>query len=285
MPVKKNFYAVRVGHVPGIYSTWAECQAQTNGYRSASFKGFATRAEAESFMRGDDSTTNTTPLSSASASTSTYGKVEKARNKPRYNPVAPPSLDFQLHSAVRMIPTSQQDAEEKEYIQTIQSIHNRNKGAEPTLPCHNGDNNNSNRERKYMLLKTDGAAKSNPNGHSGCGGVLWDEHGNRVDSFCKYLGKGPNNEAEYHGFVQGMKKALELGVTDLKVQMDSNLIVKQMTGLWDVKAANLLPLYKQANDLKTQFRSFQLEHVYREMNKEADAMANKAIDDHLSSRA
>ena len=126
-------------------------------------------------------------------------------------------------------------------------------------------------------LYADGAARGNP-GPAAYGWVLDDGRGVPLAEGGARLGVATNNVAEYKGLVAGLGKALELGVQDLEVRMDSELVVRQMTGVYRVRNAGLKPLFDEAGRLARRFRSFQIVHVRRELNTRADACANKALD-------
>ena len=140
---------------------------------------------------------------------------------------------------------------------------------------------------RHAVLFADGAAKANPRGPCGAGGVLYSASpstaaiGAAITSYKSYLGVRSNNEAEYHALIEGMRAALAHGVTHLTAKMDSQLVVRQMTGEYKVKAGNLQPLHQQALQLASDFESFQVQHIYRDQNAEADQLANEAIQDAL----
>ncbi len=133
---------------------------------------------------------------------------------------------------------------------------------------------------KKAIMYCDGGSRGNP-GLAGAGAVLYEENGKkelgRKGVFC---GRTTNNVAEYSGLIAGMELALENGVTDLLVRMDSKLAIEQMKGAWKVKNAGLKPLFEQAQVLASEFVSVQYEHVRREKNTVADAIANKVMDKH-----
>jgi len=130
------------------------------------------------------------------------------------------------------------------------------------------------------LLQFDGASKSNP-GFAGAGAVIYD-NGNEIWSQSLFVGlKETNNYAEYKGLILGLTKACEMGIKDLHVQGDSQLIIKQMKGEYKVNSENLLPLFNQAKDLEKNFVSIKYEHIYREKNKRADRLSNDAIIDFI----
>jgi len=126
------------------------------------------------------------------------------------------------------------------------------------------------------VLSVDGAARGNP-GHAGAGMVLQTVDGS-THHFGQYLGEATNNVAEYRALLIGMQKAAELGIRDLLVRSDSELIVKQIKGLYKVKSPHLQDLYFTVIKTIRSFDKVTFTHVPREENKEADRMANLAID-------
>lgn len=128
------------------------------------------------------------------------------------------------------------------------------------------------------LLYTDGAARGNP-GPAGAGAVLCDAHGKVLAELCEYLGETTNNVAEYRALLLGLKKALALGVVEIEVLADSELMVRQLNGKYRVKNEGLKPLFQEAVRLLKQFRKYSISHIDREENAAADRMANRAIDE------
>jgi ribonuclease HI len=126
-------------------------------------------------------------------------------------------------------------------------------------------------------LYADGAARGNP-GPAAFGWVLDDPEGNPHEDGGETLGVATNNVAEYKGLIEGMRRALEIGVQDIEVRMDSELAVRQMTGIYKVRNAGLKPLFEEARVLSRRFRRFGIAHVRREFNARADACANRALD-------
>ncbi|MEG2260289.1 MAG: 6-carboxytetrahydropterin synthase QueD [Raoultibacter sp.] len=128
------------------------------------------------------------------------------------------------------------------------------------------------------ILHSDGGSRGNP-GPAGCGFELLDATTGDVLALAgTFLGTASNNVAEYSALVWGMQNALAAGVQHLSARADSELMVKQMLGAYKVKSADLKPLFLQARSLAAQFSHFDIQHVYRSDNKEADAMANAAMD-------
>jgi ribonuclease HI len=93
--------------------------------------------------------------------------------------------------------------------------------------------------------------------------------------------KNTNNEAEYMGLIIGLEEAINIGVKNLYVEGDSLLVIKQMKGLYKVKAENLYKLYEKAKKLEKQFTSVSYNHVYRDKNKRADELSNMALNHHV----
>lgn len=128
-----------------------------------------------------------------------------------------------------------------------------------------------------VRLYSDGAARGNP-GPAGAGAVLVEPSGQVVDRLGKFLGTRTNNFAEYSGLLLGLRRARELGVREVEVFADSELMIRQLGGRYQVKSASLRPLYEEALKLLNDFERVKLVHVPREMNRAADEMSNQAID-------
>jgi ribonuclease HI len=133
---------------------------------------------------------------------------------------------------------------------------------------------------KRTRLFTDGAARGNP-GPAGAGAVIVSPDGHIVAKIGKFLGDSTNNVAEYMGLILGLKRAKAMGIKELEVLSDSELLVKQLQGEYAIKADHLMPLHQEAKALLEGFPSIQLRHIPREENAQADAMSNRAIDERL----
>jgi ribonuclease HI len=124
----------------------------------------------------------------------------------------------------------------------------------------------------------DGASRNNP-GPAAYGVVIRDPRGEIVARLKKYIGRMTNNVAEYYGLIAALDYAQSHGIRALRVESDSELLVKQMRGEYKVKHADLRPLFERAKKMSQALESFRIEHVYRERNREADALANEALDE------
>ena len=124
----------------------------------------------------------------------------------------------------------------------------------------------------------DGGSRGNP-GPAAYGVVIRDGSGAIIARLKKYIGQNTNNVAEYFGLIAALDYAQTHGVRALRVESDSELMVKQMRGQYKVKSADLKPLFERAKKMSQGLESFRIEHVYREHNREADALANQALDE------
>lgn len=134
------------------------------------------------------------------------------------------------------------------------------------------------------MLYADGGARGNP-GPAGAGAVVFDKLGKRVVEVSDYLGVATNNIAEYEAILRGLKKLIEsyppdvLKSAKLSIRMDSKLVIEQLKGAYKVKHPNLVPRYLEVkNTIARHFGPVSFEHVYRENNTDADALANLAMD-------
>jgi len=128
------------------------------------------------------------------------------------------------------------------------------------------------------LLQFDGGVRGNPGGDTGVGVVLFDSTGTEVWCGWKYLEAMTNNMAEYEALILGLMCAQSLGVHRIKVEGDSELVVKQINGVYRVKDAKLTALWEIASSLAESFEDFEIDSIPRSMNKRADWLANYAMD-------
>jgi ribonuclease HI len=129
----------------------------------------------------------------------------------------------------------------------------------------------------YLIAHSDGGARGNP-GPAGYGVVIKDQSGRRVAALSEYLGHQTNNFAEYQGLIAALEYALAHGPKALKLISDSELLVRQVQGIYKVKSATLRDLHARAAELITQLEWFSIGHALREHNQEADRLANEAMD-------
>lgn len=133
---------------------------------------------------------------------------------------------------------------------------------------------------KRLSLFTDGACRGNP-GNGGAGAVLVGENGEVVSTAKRFLGHCTNNIAEYQALILGLEEALRRGSTAISIYLDSELIVRQIQGVYRVKNPTLKPLMADVRALLDRFDTWQVAHVPRSENAVADRLANEAIDEAL----
>ena len=129
-----------------------------------------------------------------------------------------------------------------------------------------------------VIVQADGGSRGNP-GPAGYGSVVFDAvTGETLAERAAGLGRATNNVAEYRGLIAGLQAALELGADEVEVEMDSKLVVEQMSGRWQVKHPDMKPLAREAADLIGRLPQVRFSWIPREKNKHADRLANEAMD-------
>lgn len=130
-----------------------------------------------------------------------------------------------------------------------------------------------------LLIRTDGGARGNP-GPAGIGVVIEDfDSGKVLEEHAEYIGETTNNQAEYKAVILGLTRAVALGAASVTIMADSELLVKQMTGAYKVKNPGIAQRFLDVRNLETQLGApVHYRHVRREQNKEADRLANEAMD-------
>jgi ribonuclease HI len=131
-----------------------------------------------------------------------------------------------------------------------------------------------------LRIFTDGGARGNP-GPAGCGAVIKDaDTGETLKELHQYLGETTNNQAEYQAVIMGLKEALTMDPESIMIVADSELLVKQLTGVYRVKNPGLAERFMEVRNLEVRIgKPVRYRHVPRAQNKEADALANKAMDE------
>eukprot|EP01029_Cantina_marsupialis_P006206 TRINITY_DN167486_c0_g1_i1.p1 TRINITY_DN167486_c0_g1~~TRINITY_DN167486_c0_g1_i1.p1 ORF type:complete len:391 (-),score=66.57 TRINITY_DN167486_c0_g1_i1:74-1246(-) len=380
MPPKK-YYAVFNGRNKGIYSSWNECKGEVNGFKGAEYKGFNSKAEADSFMKvgygnrsraapSQASTTSRIGNSNNYSATysrdtqrdDSYGEPSRSYGRsysspkakqPKFSHFNPPPASFfdesthsdaamygssttnttssffqntnpvmssgtgnssaltssmlnnprkrrrsQLGGGMNLMPSTKRrtvmeapvicsgttGAIDPKYNEPAvkRSTNSYTKPGDPTpLRASKSLTSNSQHSEGAYTLHADGGARGNP-GRSGCGSILRDPSGAKVFETSQFLAHGTNNEAEFYGVMNGLKKAKEYNngsIKKLNVFLDSKMIVNQLNGDWQVKDKKLQPLFQRTcGTLKSFDMPVSVKHVRREYNKDADRLANDAMD-------
>jgi ribonuclease HI len=130
-------------------------------------------------------------------------------------------------------------------------------------------------------LFADGGSRGNP-GPAASGAVLYAEDGAVLAEVGEYLGIATNNVAEWNALAIGLRRARELGVDEIEIRMDSELVVRQVTGVYRVKHADLVPIHTKTKVLLREFKRYAIRHVPRKENAAADAVVNQTLDTALA---
>ena len=147
----------------------------------------------------------------------------------------------------------------------------------PSLPLHFGKPQDVNSSSLWIYAHCDGGSRGNP-GPAGFGALITDGKGEILAELSEFLGTRTNNYAEYSGLLAVIQWAIDHGHDRLKVVSDSELMVKQIQGKYKVNSPDLKPLWQTARDRIAKLKGFEISHALRHKNKEADALANQAMD-------
>ena len=129
---------------------------------------------------------------------------------------------------------------------------------------------------RKVVIHSDGVSRSNP-GPSAIGATIKDEQGWMLATISRSIGRATNNQAEYRAVIAALEKAIELGAQQVELNLDSELVVRQVTGRYRVKNQTLKPLFAEVQKLLDSFESSKIRHVPRRLNREADRLANSAL--------
>lgn len=132
-----------------------------------------------------------------------------------------------------------------------------------------------------FFIYTDGASRGNP-GEAGVGAVIADTRGRTVKELKCFLGMATNNVAEYRAVILALEKALQLGAVSVNVNLDSELVVRQLRGEYRVREPNLKILHRQTLEILNRFLKYSIHYIPREENRRADQLANEAIDQRIT---
>jgi ribonuclease HI len=128
-----------------------------------------------------------------------------------------------------------------------------------------------------LIIHTDGASRGNP-GRAGIGVAIFNKDYHLIEEVCKFIGESTNNVAEYHAMILAAQKAIAYHAKKVNFKTDSELLVRQLNGVYRVKSQNILFLYNKLMNLLNKIPTWKVQHVSREENVIADALANRGID-------
>ncbi len=133
----------------------------------------------------------------------------------------------------------------------------------------------------WPSLYCDGACRGNP-GPAGIGAVLLDKEGGALWKISQRIGQATNNISEYRALIAGIRKSIDGGHLQLHIHMDSELVIRQLSGAYRVRKAHIRPLFAETQKLLKALKAYTLRHIPREKNSYADSLANAALDSHRS---
>ncbi|XP_044960193.1 uncharacterized protein LOC123411324 isoform X1 [Hordeum vulgare subsp. vulgare] len=244
------FYVVRKGDVIGIYNNLADCQAQVSnsvcGPSVTVYKGYSLRKDTEEY------------LAARGLKNALYSINAADAKDELFDDLAP--CPFQQPDGTSTLKRPQE-------METGPSTKHPKVAEQEPLP----DSHLS------CILEFDGACKGNP-GKSGAGVVVRRSDGAMIAQLREGLGIATNNAAEYRALLLGLRYAAKKGFKYVRAQGDSKLVCNQVQDLWRVRNDNMADLCKKVKDLKGSFLQFQINHVLREFNADADAQANFAVE-------
>ncbi|XP_076909023.1 uncharacterized protein LOC143601367 [Bidens hawaiensis] len=270
---KNAFFVVRKGDIVGVYKTLNDCQPQVGSSVCdppvSVYKGYTMPKEAEEYMISCGLKNALYSIKAADLTQELFGNLEACPFQQPHFALGEPSSD---HMSKRRF-------QEDLGSQTPDGF---------GLASMSGDPARKQAKLEHLatqaltanhtcILEFDGASKGNP-GPAGAGAVLRTEDGNLVCRLREGLGTTTNNVAEYRAMILGLRYALRKGFTSIRVLGDSKLVCMQVQGLWKVKNQNISKLYEEAKKLKDRFVCFQIDHVLRDLNSDADTQANLAVD-------
>ncbi|KAK7260923.1 hypothetical protein RIF29_27224 [Crotalaria pallida] len=271
---KDAFFVVRKGDVVGIYKSLTDCQPQVGSSVCdppvSVYKGYLLPKDTEEYLVSHGLKNALYTISAADLKEDLFDQLEPCPFQDPYSTEGG-NLNKDV-SKKRSLGVLEKD---KVKVTSLTSISEDPLRKQVKLDLA-ALTEASSHETRTCLVEFDGASKGNP-GKAGAGAILRASDGSLICRLREGVGIATNNAAEYRAMILGMRCALQKGFNDIRIQGDSKLVCKQIDGSWKVKNENLSALYNVAKELKDKFLSFQISHVLRNFNSEADAQANLAI--------
>ncbi|XP_057748498.1 uncharacterized protein LOC130967586 [Arachis stenosperma] len=267
---KDAFFVVRKGDVVGVYNTLVDCQSQVGSSVCdppvSVYKGYSLSKDTQNYLVSRGLKNALYTIRAADLTEDLFGMLVPCPFKD------PASIERA---------TSSNDVSKKRSVEVdnVQKVTGMASISEDPFRKQVKLDHIAAAEEPYgntCLLEFDGASKGNP-GKAGAGAILRSTDGSVICRLREGVGIATCNAAEYRAMILGMRYALKKGFSSIRIQGDSKLVCMQIDGSWKVKNENLSTLYKVAKELKDQFSLFQISHVLRNLNSEADAQANLAI--------
>ncbi|KAE8788048.1 hypothetical protein D1007_37946 [Hordeum vulgare] len=304
-----DYYVVRKGDMVAVYRSLNDCQAQicssVSGPAASAYKGYCWSKEKAEYFSSHGLSNASYTISAAELREDLLGALvpctfqeitasssnQRAPNMSaigsdiRYQPgihndikYEPGTQPVDLHYSATGSGQAQGYSDQAHAFSGLEAKPRSSSYSSPNNLNHTGAFDAQPVSKQYMVcvVHFDGASKGNP-GKSGAGAVLMTEDGRVISRLREGLGVATNNVAEYRGLILGLKYAIRLGFKRIKVYGDSQLVCYQVKGTWQAKKENMMELCKEVRKLQENFISFEVHHVRREWNSEADRQANIAI--------
>lgn len=167
----------------------------------------------------------------------------------------------------------------REMIDTFFREIGKTKRKEPddTCPKHRNISHRGQKGSGELIIHTDGASRGNP-GKAGIGVAIFDKEYHLIEEACRFIGETTNNIAEYQAMILAAQKAIACHARKVIFKTDSELLVRQINGVYRVKSSNILSLYRELLELLKKIPAWEIQHVRREENVIADTLANRGVD-------
>ncbi|XVE92498.1 hypothetical protein REPUB_Repub01dG0102600 [Reevesia pubescens] len=272
---KDAFFVVRKGDVIGVYKSFADCQAQVGSSICdppvSVYKGYSLTKETEEHLATFGIKNALYTIKAADVKEGLFGAHMPC-------PLQEPASSKGETSHDDTTKKRSQSMLESEYggLEALGSIAVAVHERKHVVLDPQAEVQIASSGRQSCILEFDGASKGNP-GPAGAAAVLRTDAGNVICKLREGLGIATCNAAEYRAIILGLKQSLKKGYTIIRVQGDSKLVCIQLQGLWRVRHEHMSELYGQAKKLENKCLSFQINHVLRELNADADAQANLAV--------
>ncbi|XP_024625479.1 uncharacterized protein [Medicago truncatula] len=270
---RDGFYVVRKGDVVGIYNTLTHSQAQAGSSVCdppvSVYKGYSMSSETEEYLLSHGLKNALYTIRASDLKEDMFGTLVPCPFQDPSTKGTTSNADTSKKRALRVL--EQDDVLKATGLTSISEDPLRKQ-----VKFDRAAVGEASSLANTCIVEFDGASKGNP-GKAGAGAILRSKDGNLIYRVREGVGNATNNVAEYRAMILGMRYALKKGFTNICIQGDSKLVCMQIDGSWKVKNENLFTLYKVAKELKDKFASFQISHVLRNFNSEADAQANLAI--------
>ncbi|CAN1288057.1 Uncharacterized protein Mb2253c [Linum perenne] len=271
---RDSFFVVRKGDVVGVYKTFNECEAQVGSSISdppaSIFKGHSLPDETKEYLASCGLQNALYTIRAQDLKADLFGTLVPCT-------LPQPGLSMEQSNAT----ASKKRTVDMMTLQAAEACGTSSGLADPSKKLVRSDyqvaTQKSSYDPEFCTLEFDGASRGNP-GPAGAGAVLRTSDGTLICKLQEGLGRKTNNFAEYKAVLLGLRYALQRGYRKIRIQGDSKLVCSQVDGTWKVKHQGMAELCDQVKELKTRFSNFEIKHVLREFNSEADVQANFAVD-------